>query len=213
MACKNHPQVTEQLSSCSRCGQSFCPNCLVQLQGQPYCAGCKSERVRDVQSGVGSGGAGGLELAGVLHRFGAQFIDGLIVGVPVVVIFLVLFIGVMGASFSDPEAMQQAMQGGAFMMLQVVGTVFALAVGIVYEGYMLASRGQTLGKMALGIKVVTPEGHPIQPGQAWTRAAVRQGLGLLSCCGMAVDLLPIFFTEEKTAVHDMAAKTRVVFAR
>ena len=210
-ACTNHPQVTERVTSCARCGLSFCPNCLVSLQGLPYCANCKVEHVRDVQSGVAAPGA--LELAGILHRFGAQVVDGLIIGIPLAVIVLIVMFTVLGLSFSDPESLQATMESPLLTMLQIVSGLVAGLIGMVYEALMLAARGQTLGKMALGIKVVTADGRPITSGQAWGRAAVRQGLGLLSCCGLLVDYLPAFFNDEKTTVHDMAAKTRVVFAR
>lgn len=41
MECKNHPSV-EAAGQCSRCGNSFCPNCLVEIQGQKFCERCKS---------------------------------------------------------------------------------------------------------------------------------------------------------------------------
>jgi uncharacterized RDD family membrane protein YckC len=72
---------------------------------------------------------------------------------------------------------------------------------------MLSSRGQTLGKMAVGIKVVTPEGQEIGAGQAWARALVRQ---VFFSYFALVNVLPALFTKQRTAVHDLAAKTRVV---
>ena len=38
---------------------------------------------------------------------------------------------------------------------------------------MLSRRGQTLGKIALKIKVVRPDGSPITTGQAWGRSLLR----------------------------------------
>jgi uncharacterized RDD family membrane protein YckC len=81
-----------------------------------------------------------------------------------------------------------------------------LGVPIVYEGLMLQRRSQTLGKMALGLKVVTPEGRSIGRGQAWGRAALKILLG--SCMG--IDYIPALFTRERTCFHDMLARTRVV---
>jgi uncharacterized RDD family membrane protein YckC len=85
-----------------------------------------------------------------------------------------------------------------------------LGVNVMYEGTMLQWRGQTLGKMALRIKVVTPEGGSISAGQAWIRPLVRGFLGCLWLLGVLVDYVPAFITQKKTCVHDMAAKTRVV---
>jgi uncharacterized RDD family membrane protein YckC len=77
---------------------------------------------------------------------------------------------------------------------------------VVYEGFMLQKRGQTLGKMALGLKVVTPDGGEISRGQAWARPALRLVLG--TC--MIIDYLAALVTRERTCLHDMIVKTRVV---
>jgi uncharacterized RDD family membrane protein YckC len=74
---------------------------------------------------------------------------------------------------------------------------------------MLQRRGQTVGKMALGVRVVTAEGGPISGKQAWMRTVLRLVLG--TCMG--IDYLPAFFTHERTCLHDMIAKTRVVRVR
>jgi uncharacterized RDD family membrane protein YckC len=85
----------------------------------------------------------------------------------------------------------------------------ASVVNLLYEGMMLQARGQTLGKMALGIKVVTPDGEDISPGQAWGRALVRVIFNALQYISL-VNYLPAFFSQEKKTVHDSVAKTRVV---
>jgi uncharacterized RDD family membrane protein YckC len=61
--------------------------------------------------------------------------------------------------------------------------------------------------MAVGIKVVTPEGQDIGAGQAWGRALVRQ---VFFSYFALINYLPALFTKQRTAVHDLAAKTRVV---
>ena len=38
--CKNHPGVPAT-DRCAGCAETFCPNCLVVLGGQRYCASCK----------------------------------------------------------------------------------------------------------------------------------------------------------------------------
>ena len=77
----------------------------------------------------------------------------------------------------------------------------------VYHGAMLAARGQTLGKMALGIRVVNADGAPLSTGQAWGRAVLQQ---VFASCLSFLDYLPAFLTPERTCIHDMAAKTRVI---
>lgn len=45
MECKNHPSVPA-VDRCSGCAEAFCPNCLVEMHGQKYCAACKVMAVR-----------------------------------------------------------------------------------------------------------------------------------------------------------------------
>lgn len=40
MECKNHPSLPA-VARCSGCAEPFCQNCLVEIQGQRYCASCK----------------------------------------------------------------------------------------------------------------------------------------------------------------------------
>jgi uncharacterized RDD family membrane protein YckC len=58
--------------------------------------------------------------------------------------------------------------------------------------------------------VVQAGGQEISGGQAWGRAVVR---GLFVSFLSIINYAPAFFTKEKTCIHDMAAKTRVILAR
>jgi uncharacterized RDD family membrane protein YckC len=194
MACANHPAVSVGLVRCRRCGTSFCRNCVVALRGQYYCARCKADQVRDIQSGTE---AGVLELATVGRRFAAQWVDGLLVGLVFLPVYVLLFMA------TESPAAPPSLGLGTTALLTIGGA----GVVFLYEGLMLSSRGQTLGKMAVGIKVVTPEGQDIGAREAWSRALVRQ---VFFSYFALINILPIAFTKQKTAIHDLAAKTRVV---
>jgi hypothetical protein len=45
MQCRNHPNVSAT-DRCTGCAEPFCPNCLVQVHGQNYCASCKMMTVK-----------------------------------------------------------------------------------------------------------------------------------------------------------------------
>ena len=199
MACTNHPAVNEGIVRCVRCHKQFCADCVAILRGFPYCAGCKGEQVRDLQSGTAPGS---LELASIWRRLGAIFIDNFITqfGVCLVAFPIALVLGLLGG-------LAQVKDELFGVAIQLVALPFAVVIPLVYEGLMLTSRGQTLGKMAVGIKVVTTSGADISPGQAWKRAAVKAAFNM--CCAL-IDLLPALFTPEKTCLHDSIAETRVV---
>jgi uncharacterized RDD family membrane protein YckC len=198
MPCPNHPAVEKGLDRCQRCGGIFCPDCFVVLRNAPFCAACKVEHIRDLRSGLEPGA---LDLGSVGRRFAAILIDGFLTGMAsyIVLIPMLLFVGVAGAA--SPED-SDAVVGFVVMLWYPV----ALGLPFVYESWMLRARGQTLGKMALGVKVVTPEGSDISTGQAWLRTALK--IVLAGCVG--ITYIPAFVTRERTTLHDMMARTRVV---
>ena len=85
MPCAIHPNVLTELSTCSRCGKSFCGDCIITLRGAVVCAGCKGAMVQDVKSGSVEGE---LELAGRGARLWAAIIDGIVQGVACVVVMV-----------------------------------------------------------------------------------------------------------------------------
>jgi uncharacterized RDD family membrane protein YckC len=198
MLCRNHVDVSEGVRRCARCQSPFCRDCLVSIQGRDYCAVCKNEQVMDVRSGTD---AGVLPLASIGRRWAALIIDRILLGVAVAIFAIPIV--VFGISKGSGE-MSDAM---AFVFLGAIGLV---VIGyIAYEALMLHARGATLGKMAMKIRVVRPDGASLSVGQSWGRALSRVVLiHVLSLLNYGAALV----TKEKTCLHDMLAKTRVVNA-
>lgn len=192
MLCRNHIDVAERVRRCARCGAPFCPDCLVEISGRPYCATCKAEQLLDFRSGVDRST---IQLASIGKRFGGKFIDLLIIAIP----FYTL-VGIL--------AFTPAIRGLNFQLWSnFLGIPFAFLY-LTYEGLMLQFKnGQTIGKMAMKLRVVRPDGSPISVGQAWGRSAMESLL--FSCCFL-IDYIPAFVTPDKTTLHDIVASTRVV---
>ena len=191
MLCRNHVDVAEGVRRCARCGSPFCPDCLVELSGRPYCGTCKSEQLLDVRSGVDRSQ---ILYATTLRRFGAIVLDTLLMAIPMWAL--------MGFFVFLP-----ASRGEVPNPLFNFASIPLSFLSLFYEGMMLQFKdGQTLGKMAMKVRVVRPDGSPISAGQAWGRVVMRTVLG----CLLIVDYIPAFFTLEKTTLHDMIAGTRVV---
>jgi uncharacterized RDD family membrane protein YckC len=215
MQCTNHPEVDQEIVRCLRCQQPFCPDCVVMLGGYWYCGPCKDERVRDIQSGTTSV----FELASAGRRFVASLLDGLVQGAAMMAIMVPFFFLIGGAAAMAGSSGSTSDAAGAALGLSIMGMYVAMlfmsiAVPLLYEALMLARRGQTLGKMALSIQVVTADGTALTRGQAWGRSAMKVALAqVCSCVGLLADNLPLFFTPEKTTLHDMVVRTRVVRLR
>ena len=189
MTCRNHVDVSDGIRNCFRCRGEFCPDCLVEIGGLPYCAVCKMEQLLDVRSGVDRTM---INYASIGRRLAALIIDNFIIGIPAVIMILIL-----GMAMAT-----RARINGAWNFWFLLPTAFAIC----YQAIMLTARGQTLGKMALSIRVVRPDGSPIRAGQAWGREIARAVLGFL----YVIDYIPVFFTKERTTIHDLAARTRVI---
>jgi uncharacterized RDD family membrane protein YckC len=79
-------------------------------------------------------------------------------------------------------------------------------LGLAYAGYFSGTTGQTLGKIALDLRVVDRAGQPPGYLRSFARAAIG-GLGI----GLAfAGVVPMFFDPARRAFHDRLFKTRVV---
>ncbi len=209
LSCPNHPEVTGGLEACGQCGHPFCGDCLVPLASVLTCAGCKLERLKDLRSGAPE-----LDYARVASRFWAACLDALLFLVPSIVFVYTGLAHEFGPHFGpQPPASILARIGipaERAGWLPVVCSLLLMASSVVYQGWMLAVRGQTLGKMALGIKVVRPNGGDIRAGQAWVR--VLSTLALAEIFLGPIDDLLIFSRRHRT-LHDRLAGTVVVNVR
>ncbi|MBB4892172.1 putative RDD family membrane protein YckC [Streptomyces olivoverticillatus] len=144
--------------------------------------------------------AGMPPLANRGKRLLARIIDGLLVGVPISVIFY-------GATWGSNPWNDQAKSTSLSIIIAVVY--------FVYEGLMLTSRGQTVGKMAMHIRVAMLENGAIPAGRpGWTRAAVYNLPEIVPCCGFIFWLVNVLWCTwddpYHQCLHDKAAKTVVV---
>jgi uncharacterized RDD family membrane protein YckC len=128
-----------------------------------------------------TGGASGPR-SGFWRRFAALLIDGLILGIPNAILF---------------AALDQA-------VANIVGTLLGLAYYTYFEG---GATGQTLGKRALGIRVIDFRGG----------GAIGYGRGLLRYVARILSTIPLglgyfwmLWDKEKQTWHDKIATTVVV---
>ncbi|GAU67982.1 hypothetical protein SSP35_06_00650 [Streptomyces sp. NBRC 110611] len=138
------------------------------------------------------------------RRLVARIIDAILIGVPVSVIMTLIIGGVDYLSTSNAEAGKQTTVSGVTMLAYLV-----------YEGLTLAHRGQTVGKMAMGIRVAMLSNGSVPTAQAaWIRAAVYTLPEIVPCCGFLFWLVNVLWcTWDKPyqqCLHDKAAKTVVV---
>src|ERR1035438_5404759 len=93
---------------------------------------------------------------------------------------------------------------GTLGLSMLVGVV----IGASYEGFFVSRVGATPGKMALGLKVVRPNGGPVSLGRAIGRYFAKWLSSITLCIGYII----AGFDAEKRAMHDMICDTRVIKA-
>lgn len=149
--------------------------------------------------------------AGLRKRFAASFLDGIIT----LVLRLLLIIPVIGTvAFSLSGRSFDSLGGGAMAPIAVLGFYLVfLLLPAVYFGWMHASNSRaSLGKMAIGIKVVRGDGRRIGFWRGFLRYVVYMVFTILTCGigGPIISALMVAFTERKQSLHDMICDTLVV---
>ena len=134
-------------------------------------------------------------------RVAASLIDGLILVLPLGVVIYATLI-VLGLEI-DPESDE-------FMSLVQLAQIPVLLVQLAYFTLMNGTYGATLGKMALGMRIVRADGTPISYGVALGRAIMQM---LLQNCTCSLFYLSVAINAEHRGWHDQIAGTRVIFVR
>lgn len=126
-------------------------------------------------------------------RLVAYLIDAIVLSVVVGVIA-----SIMGLNIFDPESAAS---------FDPTLNLASVVIGWLYFSLMESSeRGATLGKMALGLRVVSSSGQRL----SFLNATGRYFAKILSAIILCIGFLMIAFTDRKRGLHDMIAGTLVV---
>lgn len=150
----------------------------------------------------------GLELASRWLRLGAHLLDGLIGCLCLAPGFVML---VSAGVFSGQNHASTALLAGGFVIL---GSAILLLV--VIQIYLLTTRGQTMGKKIVGIKIVNFD-NDANPGfvkAVLLRILVNGLIGAVPFLGVLYSLVDILFIfgDSRRCLHDLIAGTKVVMA-
>ena len=139
---------------------------------------------------------------GVAIRFVAILIDYLIIGVISGILAIPLLVAAIAVNVTNGNV--SAVSWGPIVALSVVG----LVVWFLYFTLLEGRYGQTVGKMALSIKVVREaDGAPIDYGEAAVRTVLRIIDGLFD---YLIGAIFIWTSDEKQRLGDRVAHTVVV---
>jgi uncharacterized RDD family membrane protein YckC len=183
---------------CSECGKVLPEDETIRYGDVRVCANCKPILIQKLQEGAALN-TGGLNYAPFGARFGAYFLDGIILYAFNQLITRSIMFMVTGSVFS---------RAGMSSGLLIFVTAFPLAVGICYEAILVGKYGATLGKMALKMKVVTADGGRVSYARAFGRYFGKLLSSLTCLIGF---IIAAFDNPQRRALHDYICNTRVVY--
>jgi uncharacterized RDD family membrane protein YckC len=195
------PASTSDTRFCSECGQPRPAGELARFGDRMICPACKDSYAQKLREGVAPATA--MVYAGFWIRFLAMIMDGIIC----FVVRTILALALLGSA-AVRLSVNPGDVGGA-MSVAAVGSLLSLVIGCSYETFFIGKMGATPGKMALGLKVVRPDGSPVD----YARAAGRYFAKILSMIILFIGYIMAGFDAQKRALHDMICDTRVIKAR
>lgn len=167
---------------CNRCGGYACDACLrVGMDRLDYCFRCVPLTQRLAEPG---------------SRLGALLLDRF------TTLVLPMLAGTfLGGLFGGGWGFAAGMVLGSMGVLGMTG----------YQLYLLATTGQSLGKRAMGIKVVRLDGSPVDLGRLIFLRNVVPGIIGAATCGLFGAINAFFvFSNDRRCLHDHIADTKVI---
>lgn len=196
------PVVASSEAVCVECGRIFPVADTISYGNARVCAGCKPIFVQKLSEGIVpnvSYAPGTLNYAGFWIRFGAKLIDNIVLMAFLIIPFIIL--GVMSARSGKSSDISPI-----FTLFQVLLQLGFIFLNILYTTFFLGKYGATLGKMACSLRVVDAQGRKLTYGRALGRGAAEVLSGIVCNIGYIIAA----FDDEKRALHDHIASTRVV---
>ncbi len=147
--------------------------------------------------------------AGFWRRFGAYFIDGIVVGI-IMKISMSMMMVPMAHYFSSMRMVEnpQDLSVIAPSLMMLIGTSILVGASLqaLYFIFMWGYKGATLGKMALQIKIVSTSGSDISYGAAFLRYIGT----IISSIPFSLGFLWMLWDNKNQTWHDKIASTCVI---
>ncbi|MFV1994109.1 MAG: RDD family protein, partial [Verrucomicrobiales bacterium] len=142
--------------------------------------------------------------AGFWIRFAAKMIDGIILSIVTggPYWFLSFKVAMLGAQGNpDPEVIAR------YNVFLILAYLLMMVLQVAYAAFMVGKYGATLGKLAVGIRVVNADGSKV----SYLKAFGRWWGELVTGFTIGIGYIIAGFDREKRALHDHICSTRVVF--
>jgi uncharacterized RDD family membrane protein YckC len=180
------------LAPCSECGAPHPTGEMIQFGSAWVCANCKDRYTQKLREGVNV--AAKYTYAGFWIRVGASFIDAIIVWA--------FFLITNGFAFGWDQFLIQ--RESTALKAPVALLQYVVAIG--YHVWLVSKFGGQVGKLALGLRVITRDGNNL----SMLHATGRYFAQLLSALTIFIGYAMAGWDEEKRTLHDRICNTRVI---
>jgi uncharacterized RDD family membrane protein YckC/ribosomal protein L40E len=216
---------------CSNCGMVspssavYCFKCGIKLSdvallNKKICAGCHTPNAPAARycykcglplpEKLSSGNENQIQYAGFWMRLVAFLINGIILYILVSIVSVVVFLGRYGesaySSLTSSLGSPEEVNNQYFWAFVGLACLTGFIVTIIYSAVSIGAWGRTIGKMALKLKVVKPDGSRV----SYWRALGRSLAYYLNGFTLGLSFLMIAFTKNKRGLHDYIADTIVI---
>lgn len=196
------PESGAQVRYCSQCGRPMPIDDMARFGDALICPYCKDSYAQRLREGVAPAARARYQYAGFWIRVVAVIIDSIILGVVQSILQFTALRPLLDTA--DLENNPAAVLA-AFSAMGVLG-LLSLAISCAYESIFIAQLGATPGKMALGLRVVRPDGSRVDLGRSVGRYFAKMLSAIILCIGYIM----VGFDAEKRGLHDIICDTRVV---
>jgi uncharacterized RDD family membrane protein YckC len=178
---------------------------MVPYDGKFISAEHKDEFFQKMREGVSSPAA--MIYGGFWIRVLAKIIDGLVLGA----VNMLLAFGLSMVLFGSMGMVRRGQPPNIAAILGFEGLVIlsGMGIGLLYNWYFVSRHAATPGKMALGLKIVRPNGVPLTNGRIIGRFFAEWISGMVLYVGYIMAGLD----DQKQALHDRICDTRVIKAK
>ena len=196
-------EAGDDTAVCVVSGKRFPKREMIQYEGQWISAEHRDAYFQRLREGVAQPGR--FIYGNFWPRFGAKFIDGLILGVIGILVNVALG-AVMLGSANYFTGVQRVAGTSAAILFQVTTTLVGEVIGLIYLVFFIRNYSATPGKMALGLKLVRPDGSQLGVG----RIIGRRYAEFLSGIILLIGYIMAASDAERRALHDRICDTRVI---
>ncbi len=191
---QNSDRTTHIKVLCVECNKPNTPSNMIHIENQWVCPACKDNFLLRFRQGTLR--PHGLAYAGFWRRASAKLLDYGLLAVCAEGYGMLL-----QYSFTD-----MGQEDFYTMLAAIISGLIGFTLQIVFNTWFISKFGATPGKMAVGIKVILPDGGKI----TYLRAFCRYLMEIVSGTIFYIGYIMSIYDDRKRTLHDRVCDTRVV---